>query len=100
MPVFRDFSPTNRTAENGLLSSAYVFNLAFLRSRKPQSIFEIPQSECVAITNRMPCECGLAFGALFWNHVQLKKEKRLSKLASETPDFNSRTKSRKSKNIL
>jgi hypothetical protein len=53
----------------------YVFLAAFLWSRKQQSAFEIPQSECVAITNRMLCECGLDFGLLFWTHVQPTKQK-------------------------
>jgi hypothetical protein len=48
MPVFRDYSPTNRTAENGQLGSEWRQCPAFLWRADAQSGFEehIRRTEC------------------------------------------------------
>ena len=51
MPVFRDYSHTNWTAENGLLGSEGVTVPAFLRRVHAQSGFDRALGECNAITS-------------------------------------------------
>jgi len=51
MPVFRDYSQTNRTAENGLLSSEGGHLLAFLQRAHAQSGFDKGSGECNAIAS-------------------------------------------------
>jgi hypothetical protein len=52
MPVFRDSSSANRTAENGLLDSEGGIFLDFLWRAHAQSDFEEGIGECNAITSR------------------------------------------------
>jgi hypothetical protein len=65
MPVFRDYSPAKRTAENALLASNAVIALAFLRRHMRSPVSKRSCGECNAIRSWDP-----AMRVDFWRRLR------------------------------